>query len=102
MFSVKLKKSDIKKLKDKNLKKYAINNKTKSIGLVLEWTGVTTAITYSTLIALNIGAEFSAFGLLLLSALLIGAWSFLQNHMGILILQLFYASAALIGLVRWY
>ena len=37
----------------------------------LEWTGVGTAILYSMLIALNIGAEFIGFLLLFLSAGLI-------------------------------
>ena len=35
---------------------------------LLEWAGVTTAILYSMLIALNIGAEFIGFSLLLISA----------------------------------
>ncbi len=41
----------------------------------LEWTGVGTAILYSMLIALNIGAEFIGFLLLFLSAGLIGLWA---------------------------
>jgi len=67
----------------------------------LEWGGVITAILYSLLIALNIDLEFLGFSLLLLSALLIGFWSFRENHKGILILQLFYSIAAIIGMVRW-
>jgi hypothetical protein len=35
---------------------------------LLEWAGVATAILYSMLIALNIGAEFIGFSLLLISA----------------------------------
>ena len=50
----------------------------------LEWCGVITAILYSLLVALNIGAEFFAFFLLLISAILIGLWSFNGNHKGIL------------------
>ena len=34
---------------------------------ILEWTGVITAIIYSLLVALNIGAEFLGFVLLLIS-----------------------------------
>jgi|TARA_B110000881_G_scaffold173883_1_gene158119 hypothetical protein len=64
--------------------------------------GVITAIFYSLLIALNIGAEYIGFSLLLLSAVLIGFWAYLNRHRGILLLQAFYASAALIGIYRWY
>ena len=37
--------------------------------IILEWFGVLTAILYSMLIALNIGAEFLGFTLLLISAI---------------------------------
>ena len=69
---------------------------------LLEWAGVVTAILYSLLIAMNIGAEFIGFGLLLVSALLIGVWAYFGQHRGILFLQLFYASAGLIGMLRWF
>lgn len=69
---------------------------------ILEWGGVITAILYSLLIALKIDLEFLGFSLLLLSALLIGFWSFRKNYKGILILQLFYSFAAIIGMVRWF
>jgi hypothetical protein len=69
---------------------------------LLEWSGVATAILYSMLIALNVGAEFFGFSLLLLSALLIGLWAYFGQHRGILFLQLFYAGAGLIGMVRWF
>ena len=68
----------------------------------LEWGGVITAILYSLLIALNIDLEFLGFSLLLLSAFLIGMWSIRGNHKGIVILQLFYAIAAIIGMIRWF
>ena len=69
---------------------------------ILEWSGVITAIAYSLLVAMNIGAEFLAFILLLISAILIGLWSYFGNHKGILLLQIFYASAGIIGMVRWF
>ena len=69
---------------------------------VLEWLGVITAVIYSLLIAFNIGLEFIGFNLLLLSAILLGVWAFICNHKGILLLQIFYASAALIGMFRWF
>ena len=68
----------------------------------LEWSGVITAILYSLLVAFNIGAEFFAFFLLLISAILIGLWSYKGKHKGILFLQLFYASAGIIGMIRWF
>ena len=67
----------------------------------LEWGGVITAISYTLLIALNIGAELIGFSLLFISAVLIALWSFKGNHKGILILQLFYATAAMLGFFRW-
>tara|TARA_B100000073_G_C23361218_1_gene422940 strand:+ start:249 stop:479 length:231 start_codon:yes stop_codon:yes gene_type:complete len=69
---------------------------------ILEWSGAITAILYSMLVALNIGAEFLGFSLLFVSALLIGAWAFIGNHRGILFLQLFYATAGIIGMARWF
>ena len=69
---------------------------------MLEWSGVITAILYSLLVSFNIGVEFFAFFLLLISAILIGLWSFIGNHNGILFLQFFYASAGIIGMIRWF
>ena len=69
---------------------------------ILEWLGVITAIIYSLLVALNIGAEFLGFTLLLISAILIGLWSYFGKHRGILLLQIFYASAGIIGMIRWF
>lgn len=67
-----------------------------------EWFGVITAIFYSMLVALNIGAEFLGFSLLLISAISIGVWAYLGKHRGILFLQLFYATAGIIGMFRWF
>ena len=69
---------------------------------IFEWTGVTTAILYSLFVALNIGIEFIGFSLLLLSAILIGIWAYRGKHKGILLLQFFYASAGVIGMIRWF
>ena len=68
----------------------------------LEWTGVSTAVLYSLLVAMNIGAEFIGFTLLLISSALIGFWAYFGRHQGILFLQLFYATAAIIGMARWH
>ena len=67
-----------------------------------EWLGVITAIFYSLLVAANIGAEFIGFTLLLASSALIGIWAFLGEHKGILFLQFFYATAGIIGMIRWF
>lgn len=69
---------------------------------IFEWLGVLTAIFYSLLVAANIGAEFIGFTLLLISSGLIGIWAFLGKHRGILFLQLFYATAGIIGMIRWF
>ena len=74
----------------------------KNIPIVLEWSGVIFAIIYSLLVALNIGYEFLGFSFLLISAFLIGLWSYTKKFKGILLLQLFYASAGLIGMYRWF
>ena len=71
-------------------------------GKVFEWLGVVTAIAYSLLVASNTGLEFIGFTLLLLSSFLIGIWAFLDKHRGILFLQFFYATAGIIGMIRWY
>ena len=69
---------------------------------ILEWSGVVTAIVYSLIVAMNIDLEFVGFTLLLISAILIGLWAYFKNHKGILFLQLFYATAGVIGMIRWY
>ena len=69
---------------------------------VFEWLGVVTAIAYSLLVASNTGLEFIGFTLLLLSSFLIGIWAYLGKHRGILFLQFFYATAGIIGMIRWY
>ena len=66
------------------------------------WSGVATAILYSLLVAMNIGAEFIGFTLLLISSALIGLWAYFGQHKGILFLQLFCATAGIIGMTRWY
>tara|TARA_B100000287_G_scaffold291117_1_gene274473 strand:+ start:169 stop:390 length:222 start_codon:yes stop_codon:yes gene_type:complete len=67
----------------------------------LEWAGVITAILYSLFVALNIGLEFLGFSLLFISALLIGMWAYKLKYKGIMLLQVFYATAGIIGMIRW-
>ena len=68
----------------------------------LEWAGVITAILYSLFVALNIGLEFLGFSLLFISALLIGMWAYKLKYKGIMLLQVFYATAGIIGMIRWF
>jgi len=68
----------------------------------LEWAGVITAILYSLFVALNAGLEFFGFSLLFISAILIGMWAYKLKYRGILLLQIFYASAGIIGMYRWF
>lgn len=67
----------------------------------LEWFGVVTAIIYALLVASNTGHEVLGFSLLFCSALAIGLWAYLGRHYGLLLLQFFYASAGIIGVLRW-
>ena len=69
---------------------------------LLEWSGVITAILYSLILALNIGAEVFGFLLLLMSAGLIGIWAYIGGHRGIFFLQIFYGTAGIIGMIRWF
>lgn len=68
----------------------------------LEWFGVLTAIAYSMLVASNTGNEVIGFSLLFVSAVSIGVWAFLCKHYGILLLQFFYSTAGIIGVLRWF
>lgn len=72
-----------------------------SLKNIFEWLGVATAIVYSLLVASNTGLEFLGFALLFLSSGLIGIWAFMGKHRGILLLQVFYATAGVIGMIRW-
>lgn len=69
---------------------------------ILEWLGVATAIVYSLLVASNTGFEFIGFALLLVSSFAIGLWAYRGGHRGILLLQFFYATAGIIGMIRWF
>ena len=49
----------------------------------LEWFGVITAITYSMLVAMNVGAEFVGFTLLFVSAIAIGLWAYAKFDLAV-------------------
>ena len=68
---------------------------------LFEVTGSVSAMVYALLIASNTGNEILGFSLLLVSALLFAGWGLLDKRWAFLLLQLFYAASALIGLIRW-
>ncbi|MGI9354453.1 MAG: hypothetical protein ACR2PF_04730 [Rhizobiaceae bacterium] len=68
---------------------------------IFEVTGSALAIIYALLIASNTGNELLGFSLLLVSALLFAAWAVIDKRWAFLALQFFYATSAIIGLVRW-
>ena len=83
----------------------AFNSKTPKnqfLNKIFEWFGVITAIAYSMLVASNTGNEVIGFSLLFLSAISIGLWALTLRHFGIFILQFFYASAGILGVIRWF
>lgn len=69
--------------------------------VVFEVAGSVTAMAYALLIASNIGAEQLGFGLLLVSSGLFAGWALMDRRWAFLLLQGFYASSAVIGLIRW-
>lgn len=68
---------------------------------VFEILGSVLAMVYAMLIAMNIGAEIIGFSLLLLSSALFAGWAILDRRWTFLLLQVFYATSAIIGLFRW-
>lgn len=76
-------------------------NRNQKLIRVFETTGSVLAMAYALLIASNTGNEILGFTLLLISALLFAAWGWLDKRWAFLILQFFYATSAIIGLVRW-
>lgn len=68
---------------------------------VFEITGSISAMVYAVLIASNTGNEILGFSLLLLSASLFAAWAVIDRRWTFLLLQLFYAGSAILGLIRW-
>ena len=68
---------------------------------LFEVSGSLLAMAYAMLIASNTGNEILGFSLLLVSSGLFAAWAVIDKRWTFLLLQGFYASSALIGLVRW-
>ncbi len=68
---------------------------------LFEIIGSVLAMIYALAIALNIGAEMVGFSLLLVSSCLFAGWAVLDRRWTFLVLQAFYATSAIIGLIRW-
>ena len=68
---------------------------------IFEVTGSALAIAYALLIASNTGNEILGFSLLLASSGLFAAWAVIDKRWAFLALQFFYATSAVIGLIRW-
>ncbi|MEB8386062.1 hypothetical protein OO012_02380 [Rhodobacteraceae bacterium KMM 6894] len=66
-----------------------------------EVTGSVLAMAYALLIASNTGNEILGFSLLLVSSMLFAGWGYLDKRWTFLLLQGFYATSAIIGLIRW-
>ena len=68
---------------------------------ICEFSGSVLVMVYAILIASNTGNEILGFSLLLISAILFAIWGYIDKRWTFLALQFFYASSALIGLIRW-
>ena len=68
---------------------------------IFEIIGSVLAMIYALLIASNTGNEILGFTLLFISASLFAAWAVIDNRWTFLLLQVFYAASAIIGLIRW-
>lgn len=68
---------------------------------IFEISGSVLAMAYAMLIASNTGNEILGFALLLVSSGLFAAWAVIDRRWTFLLLQGFYATSAIIGLVRW-
>ncbi|HEY9038037.1 MAG TPA: hypothetical protein VIN05_03745 [Roseovarius sp.] len=66
-----------------------------------EISGSVLAMAYALLIASNTGNEVLGFSLLLLSSGLFAGWALIDARWTFLLLQGFYATSAVIGLIRW-
>tara|TARA_B110000091_G_scaffold75654_1_gene83369 strand:+ start:84 stop:317 length:234 start_codon:yes stop_codon:yes gene_type:complete len=67
---------------------------------IFEIIGSVLAMIYALLIASNTGNEILGFTLLFISASLFAAWAVIDHRWTFLLLQVFYAASAIIGLIR--
>ena len=81
--------------------KNAITHDHRKLTSLFEVIGSILAMVYAMSIAMNIGAEMFGFYLLLVSLALFTGWPILDRRWKFLLLQLFYATSAIFGLMRW-
>ncbi|MCZ4351279.1 hypothetical protein O4H61_02005 [Roseovarius aestuarii] len=74
---------------------------TRRLTTAFEVSGSVLAMAYALLIASNTGNEVLGFSLLLLSSGLFAGWALIDKRWTFLLLQGFYATSAVIGLIRW-
>ena len=79
----------------------SITRDNRKLTSVFEVIGSVLAMVYALSIAMNIGAEMLGFSLLLVSSGLFAGWAILDRRWTFLLLQVFYATSAIIGLIRW-
>lgn len=79
----------------------SITRDNRKLTSVFEVIGSVLAMVYAMSIAMNIGAEMLGFSLLLVSSGLFAGWAILDRRWTFLLLQVFYATSAIIGLIRW-
>ena len=79
----------------------AITRDHRKLTSLFEVIGSILAMVYAMSIAMNIGAEMLGFSLLLVSSALFAGWLILDRRWTFLLLQVFYATSAIIGLMRW-
>ncbi|MDP5219877.1 hypothetical protein Q5Y75_21925 [Ruegeria sp. 2205SS24-7] len=78
-----------------------VGRDTRKLTSLFEIIGSVLAMVYALSIALNVGAEMLGFSLLLVSSALFAGWAILDRRWTFLLLQVFYATSAIIGLIRW-
>lgn len=75
--------------------------KTRTLTSIFEIGGSSLGMFYAFLIASNTGNELISFVALLASAALFAGWAIIDRRWTFLLLQMFYATSAIIGLIRW-
>ena len=78
-----------------------ISNNSRRVTSLCEIAGSVLAMIYAIAIALNVGIETIGFTLLLVSSGLFAGWAILDKRWTFLLLQVFYATSAIIGIIRW-
>ena len=73
----------------------------RTLASIFEIIGSVLAMIYALLVASKTGHEILGFTLLFISASLFAAWAIIDHRRTFLLLQVFYAASAIIGVIRW-